>query len=110
MSVSRVDSVRQSADLRVVDEGSANSTYPRSFAQTKAGSRAEKAALRLERDRVRGYTINVKQVVLAFIVEFWIISLIIIGTYLLIAESDHDQAPRDAIFSALLPSSGASNG
>jgi hypothetical protein len=50
----------------------------------------------------RGYSINVKQVVLAFAVEFWIIGLIVIGTYLLIAESDHDHVSREAIFSALL--------
>jgi hypothetical protein len=55
---------------------------------------------RLERDIARGYSINVKQVVLAFAVEFWIIGLIILGTYLLIAESDH--VSREAIFSALL--------
>jgi hypothetical protein len=59
---------------------------------------------RLERDIARGYSINVKQVVLAFAVEFWIIGLIILGTYLLIAEaeSDHDHVSREAIFSALL--------
>jgi hypothetical protein len=57
---------------------------------------------RLERDIARGYSINVKQVVLAFAVEFWIIALIILGTYLLIAESDPDHVSREAIFSALL--------
>jgi hypothetical protein len=57
---------------------------------------------RLERDIARGYSINVKQVVLAFAVEFWIIGLIIVGTYLLIAESDRDHVSREAIFSALL--------
>jgi hypothetical protein len=55
---------------------------------------------RLERDRSRGYSINVKQVVLAFAVEFWIIGLIIVGTYLLIAESE--QLSGEAIFGALL--------
>jgi hypothetical protein len=59
----------------------------------------QRAAARLERDRVRGYSINVKQVVLAFAVEFWIIGLIVIGTYLLIAESAHDYI---SLFSALL--------
>jgi len=57
---------------------------------------------RLERDIARGYSINVKQVVLAFAVEFWIIGLIILGTYLLIAESDPDHVSREAIFGALL--------
>jgi hypothetical protein len=49
--------------------------------------RAESRTRRLERDAARGYSINVKQVVLAFAVEFWIIGLIVLGTYLLIAES-----------------------
>src|SRR5438093_210815 len=53
-----------------------------------------------ERDTERGYSINVKQVVLAFAVEFWIITLIMVGTYLLIADSG--QLSREAIFSALL--------
>ncbi len=57
---------------------------------------------RLELDVERGYSINVKQVVLAFVVEFWIIGLIILGTYLLIAESDHDHMSSAAVFSALL--------
>ena len=56
---------------------------------------------RLVRDIARGYSINVKQVLLAFAVEFWIIGLIIIGTYLLIAERDPDHVSREAIFSAL---------
>ena len=58
---------------------------------------------RLERDRERGYSVNVKQVVLAFCVEFWIIGLIIIGTYLLISESgEHGNVSSQDIFSALL--------
>jgi TolA-binding protein len=58
------------------------------------------AAERLERDIARGYSINVKQVVLAFAVEFWIIALIIVGTYLLI--SDSGSLSNEAIFGALL--------
>ena len=57
---------------------------------------------RLERDTARGYSINVKQVVLAFAVEFWIIGLIVLGTYLLIAESAKEDVSREAVFSALL--------
>jgi hypothetical protein len=57
---------------------------------------------RLERDAARGYSINVKQVVLAFAVEFWIIGLIVLGTYLLIAESASEHVSREAVFSALL--------
>ena len=41
-----------------------------------------------------------KQVVLAFAVEFWIIALIVVGTYLLITDSG--QLSSQAIFSALL--------
>ena len=78
--------------------------YPRepteSFRTRRKKRVRELAADRLERDTQRGYSINVKQVVLAFAVEFWIIALIIVGTYLLIAESG--QLTREAIFSALL--------
>jgi hypothetical protein len=62
--------------------------------------REQRNLTRLERDRARGYSINVKQVVLAFSVEFWIIGLIVVGTYLLIAENEN--VSREAIFSALL--------
>jgi hypothetical protein len=57
---------------------------------------------RLERDMARGYSINAKQVVLAFAVEFWIIGLIVIGTYLLIAESANKIVSREQLFAALL--------
>jgi hypothetical protein len=58
---------------------------------------------RLERDRERGYSVNVKQVVLAFCVEFWIIGLIVVGTYLLISQSgERGQVSSQDIFSALL--------
>lgn len=60
----------------------------------------ETAVERLERDIARGYSINVKQVVLAFAVEFWIIALIIVGTYLLI--SDSGSLSNERIFGALL--------
>jgi hypothetical protein len=62
--------------------------------------RSRRRKIARERDTERGYSINVKQVVLAFAVEFWIITLIIVGTYLLIADSG--QLSREAIFSALL--------
>jgi hypothetical protein len=41
---------------------------------------------RLERDRKRGYSINVKQIVLAFAVEFVIIGLILTNTFLIAAQ------------------------
>jgi hypothetical protein len=66
-------------------------------------SAVERHQTRLERDIARGYSINVKQVVLAFAVEFWIIGLIIVGTYLLIAESSQrGSASHEEVFSALL--------
>ena len=41
---------------------------------------------RLDRDRERGYSINVKQIVLAFAVEFVIIGLILVNNFLTIAQ------------------------
>jgi hypothetical protein len=60
----------------------------------RIGSRASTRHLR---DIERGYSINVKQVVLAFAVEFFIIGLILVGQYL-IAE----QAAQEKVFSILL--------
>src|SRR5262249_31102586 len=62
----------------------------------------ERRQARRDRDVERGYSINVKQVVLAFVVEFWIIGLIVIGTYLLIADSGSKIVSREQLFSALL--------
>ena len=57
----------------------------------------------LARDQERGYSINVKQVVLAFCVEFWIIGLIVLGTYLLISDSgERGHVSSEEVFSALL--------
>jgi hypothetical protein len=100
MSIPRIDPVRSSADLRIVsDADTADPTTKQSSRQRPTRSQ-ERASIRLERDRARGYSINVKQVVLAFVVEFWIIGLIIVGTYLLIAESAH--VTREELFGALL--------
>jgi hypothetical protein len=91
------------ADLHVeVDKGTLDSDENRHATRYWSRRRLraqESTAARLERDRARGYSVNTKQVVLAFAVEFWIIGLIIIGTYLLIAESARDHV---ALFSALL--------
>ena len=75
---------------------------PRDFdrAESTESFRSRWRRLARERDIERGYSINVKQVVLAFAVEFWIIALIIVGTYLLIADSG--QLSGEAIFGALL--------
>jgi hypothetical protein len=104
MGIPRIDPVRPSADLRVVMDAGTADSIPANTAKQSPGQRTsrsqERAAIRLERDRSRGYSINVKQVVLAFVVEFWIIGLIAIGTYLLIAESAH--VTREEVFGALL--------
>jgi hypothetical protein len=52
--------------------------------------------VRMERDVARGYSINVKQVVLAFTIEFFIIGLILTSQVLIAAE----QGPR--FYDALL--------
>lgn len=53
------------------------------FSQEAAAKRAEN---RGERDLARGYRINIKQVVLAFVVEFVIIGLILVGQYVYAAQ------------------------
>ena len=68
-----------------------------------SGNRAEPAQIedlisdrklsRVERDRERGYSINVKQIVLAFVVEFVIIGLILTNIYVTVA-----QLPDPSIF------------
>jgi hypothetical protein len=104
MSIPRIDPVRPSAELRVVVDDPTNNPSPAFTAKNSQIPRTtrlhERKLLRLDRDQTRGYSINVKQVVLAFAVEFWIIGLIIVGTYLLIAESAN--ASREEIFAALL--------
>jgi len=100
VTFSGVGSKRSSADIRAVSGApKLEKTSPYGFWSQRKNRVQENAAARLERDRLRGYSINVKQVVLAFAVEFWIIALIVIGTYLLIAESAHDNV---SLFSALL--------
>lgn len=79
-------------------DGSANSKSLFGFETA-----AQRRRTRLERDLARGYSVNVKQVVLAFAVEFWIIGLIIVGTYLLIAQSaDRGHVSSEEVYSALL--------
>jgi len=50
-------------------------------------TRDKREKARLERDLSRGYSVNVKQVVLAFAVEFFIIGLILTSRYLFAAEN-----------------------
>lgn len=49
---------------------------------------------RLVRDRDRGYSINVKQIVLAFAVEFTIICLILTNIYLTVAQLPNPSVPK----------------
>lgn len=56
-----------------------------------------RSAVRIERDLLRGYSINVKQVVLAFAVEFFIIGLILTAQYLIAEE-----AGKEKVFAILL--------
>ena len=86
--------------IRPEDDSPVSADALRNSVGPKLSRRQQRDLLRLERDRARGYSINVKQVVLAFVVEFWIIGLIVVGTYLLIA--GNDGLSREAIFSALL--------
>jgi hypothetical protein len=84
-----------------IPSGPANqSTRDFARAEPTESFRSRRRKIARERDAERGYSINVKQVVLAFAVEFWIIALITVGTYLLIA--DNGQLSREAIFGALL--------
>src|SRR5262249_189617 len=46
----------------------------------------DRATSRFERDHARGYSINVKQVLLAFAVEFVIIGLILTGQFIFAAQ------------------------
>ena len=73
MNVPRID---------VVETTAARLTWPWSRA-----SRGEARKWCLERDTERGYSINVKQVTLAFAVEFFIIGLILVGQYLVAEEA-----------------------
>ena len=50
------------------------------------GDRVPSSLSRDERDRARGYSINVKQIVLAFVVEFVIIGLILTNIYVTFAQ------------------------
>jgi hypothetical protein len=65
-----------------------------------SGPRLSRADRRLERDRIRGYSINVKQVVLAFAIEFVIIALILVSQFIYAAQVP--SATEYKVISALL--------
>jgi hypothetical protein len=87
-------------ESNILSDTANRSTRDFDRAEPTESFRSRRRKIARERDIERGYSINVKQVVLAFAVEFWIITLIIVGTYLLITDSG--QLSREAIFSALL--------
>jgi len=78
VNIPRIGAIR-SADLPSGEADVQN--LPRPVRQPFWKSRVERDKLRLERDIARGYSITVKQVILAFAVEFVIIGLILTGQY-----------------------------
>jgi hypothetical protein len=95
-----VDFLRPKLVLESAQNAAFQSARDFDRAEPTESFRSRRRRIARERDVERGYSINVKQVILAFAVEFWIITLIIVGTYLLIADSG--QLSREAIFGALL--------
>jgi len=65
-------------------------------------SLSPRALARLERDRERGYSINAKQIVLAFGVEFVIIGLILTNVYVTVAQLP-DQSTFKIVQALLFP-------
>lgn len=65
-------------------------------------SPSPRALARLERDRERGYSINAKQIVLAFGVEFVIIGLILTNVYVTVAQLP-DQSTFKIVQALLFP-------
>jgi hypothetical protein len=103
VNYSRTDKDKLSRLHDTVDSGFKEHRYTRPLGIFGGESAAERRRARHDRDLARGYSINVKQVVLAFAVEFWIIGLIVIGTYLLIAEGgERGHVSGAEVFSALL--------
>src|SRR5262249_40039380 len=100
MRISRAESAKSAADLRVVsDYQSQDSDLSDSGARSRLPNRSYRAT-RHERDLDRGYSINVKQVILAFGVEFLIIGLILVSQILYAIDSAAGSEYK--FFSALL--------
>jgi hypothetical protein len=80
----------------VTDEAASQSINDNAKRSFRDIGRSKQNLSRMERDLARGYSINVKQVILAFVIEFLIIGLILASQYLIAAE----QGPR--VLEALL--------
>ncbi len=72
------------------------------FALEDFSTPSPRALARLERDRERGYSINAKQIVLAFGVEFVIIGLILTNVYVTVAQLP-DQSTFKIVQALLFP-------
>jgi hypothetical protein len=96
MTIPRIDTAR--TDLHTVgDQPTSQSADPTSsFWGLGRRLASRRRAARLERDVARGYSINVKQVLLAFAIEFLIIGLILTSQYSIAAEQS------DRVLDALL--------
>lgn len=87
MGIPRVEAARTPADLRLVaDDPRSDIGEDRRTIAPRHTRRSLSATARLERDRARGYSINVKQVGLAFAAEFVIIGLVLVSQFVYAAE------------------------
>jgi hypothetical protein len=67
-----------------------NDNVERFERSTRRTRKLDRVAARTERDRARGYSINVKQVVLAFAIEFFIIAIVLVGQVYLVQGAADD--------------------
>lgn len=95
MNYSRTDRDQLSKVRDALQEGDPRPTMRESFWGRRRRLARESAEQRqkliTERDNARGYRINVKQVVLAFAVEFFIIGLILLGQYYIAQQAAGDR-------------------
>lgn len=99
MSVPRIDNVRAAEFRAATDQPPSHLDLvsPRRFLwPSRHGTDPGGPTARMERDAARGYSINIKQVVLAFAIEFLIIGLILTSQYLIAVEQ------RTGVLEALL--------